>query len=129
MNRFWNELEEIFDRLDDITIEHKVDSIEEAENILNETLECDKEVESAFSQPQDNLLSCWCEKDDHSDGDVSGYSSNFEDDEAEADSSFDSSYDEDDSLLASPSSYVSFDYLPLPPSFDKTLSQLKITHL
>ena len=134
MNRFWNELEDIFERLDDINVEHKVDSIEDAENILNETIECDKEVETVFAQINDNKLSCWCEKERDVNSDVSGYSSHFEDDDEEdSDEDFNSSYDEDDSLLTSPScSYVSFDHLPLPPSLDKTflgLQELKITEL
>ena len=126
MNRFWNELEEIFDRLDNIKVE-KVDSYEEAENILNETLECDKEVESAFLNAS-NGYSCWCEKPDLTDdGDVSGYSSNYDDDDDDddLDSNLSLTEDGDDSLLTSPCSYISFDYLPMPPSFDKTLINLK----
>ena len=125
MNRFWNELEDIFNRLDDINVEHKVDCIEEAENILNETIECDKEVESAFANGS-NTISCWCQKS-ISDGDVSGYGSNLDedDDDDEYDSSPNSPSDQDDSLLTSPNSYVSFDDLPLPPAFDKTLITLQ----
>ena len=129
MNRFWNELEDIFDRLDDIKVEHKVDSIEEAENILNETIECDKEVESAFINGLNHGPACWCEKhgdEDEDDDDVSGYSSHFEDDEDDESVSSPSSHlDQDDSLLTSPSGYISFDDLPLPPSFDKTILSLQ----
>ena len=124
MNRFWNELEDIFNRLDDINVEHKVDCIEEAENILNETIECDKEVETAFSNGL-NTISCWCQET-YSDGDVSGYGSNLEDDDDEdGNSSPGSPGYQDDSLLTSPSSYISFDDLPLPPAFDKTLITLE----
>ena len=129
MNRFWNELEDIFDRLDDIKVEHKVDSIEEAENILNETIECDKEVESAFINGLNHGPACWCEKhgdEDQDDDDVSGYSSHFEDEEDdESVSSPSSPLDQDDSLLTSPSGYISFDDLPLPPPFDKTILSLQ----
>ena len=117
MNRFWNEMEEIFDRLE--AREHsEVKTIEEAENILNESLECDREVESAFQ-------SCWWEKDDN----VSGYSSDLEDEEDEEDEEDDcgslSPDVNNDSLLASPT-YISYDDLPLPlpPNMKQTISLL-----
>merc|ERR1712045_786441 len=73
MNRFWNELEEIFDRLEE---REKVEAktIEEAENILNESLECDREVESAFQS------SCWSDQEDN----VSGYSSFLEEEDEDS---------------------------------------------
>merc|ERR1711874_944438 len=83
MNRFWNEMEEIFDRLEDREeVEGK--TREEVENILNESLECDREVETAFQSSCS--LNCWCEKDDN----VSGYSSYLEDEEEEEEEEEDS---------------------------------------
>ena len=127
MNRFWNELEEVFDRLEDVRAGAKVDNIEEAENVLNETLECDREVETLFASGLSHQYSSWCEKphDKDDDGDVSGYSSNFEDEDEEE---YEGSALEDDSLLTSPCSYFSFEAdleLPLPPPLDKTLSSLR----
>ena len=127
MNRFWNELEEVFDRLEDVRAEAKVENVEEAENVLNETLECDREVETLFASGLSHQYSCWCEKphDKDDDGDVSGYSSNFEDEEEDE---YEGSVLEDDSLLTSPCSYFSYEAdleLPLPPPLDKTLSSLR----
>ena len=130
MNRFWNELEEVFDRLEDVRTEVKVDNIEEAENVLNETFECDREVETVFANGLSLQYSCWCQKphdipDNDDDGDVSGYSSHFEDETEDED---EESGLEDDSLLTSPCSYFSYGAdleLPLPPPLDKTLSSLR----
>ena len=130
MNRFWNELEEVFDRLEDVRTEVKVDNIEEAENVLNETLECDREVETVFANGLSLQYSCWCQKphdipDNDDDGDVSGYSSHFEDEDEDE---YEGSGQEDDSLLTSPCSYFSYEAdleLPLPPPLDKTLSSLR----
>ena len=110
MNRFWNELEEIFDRLEE---REKVEAktIEEAENILNESLECDREVESAFQS------SCSWDQDDN----VSGYSSFLEEEEDEDSVSPDVS---EDSLLSSPT-YISYSCLPSPPSLTQTISLLQ----
>ena len=58
INRFWNELEEIFDRLEEVKEEYNCSTIEEAENILNETVECDHEVESFVAE--ENF--CWCKQ-------------------------------------------------------------------
>ena len=120
MNRFWNELEEIFDRLEE---REKVEAktIEEAENILNESLECDREVETAFQSPCSP--DCWCEKDDNN---VSGYSSYLEDEEEEEDESCVSPDVNNDSLLASPT-YISFSDLPLPspPTINQTMHLLQ----
>ena len=121
MNRFWNEMEEIFDRLEDrVEVEGK--TREEVENILNESLECDREVETAFQSPCS--LNCWCEKDDN----VSGYSSYLEDEEEEEEEE-DSGVSPDvnnDSLLSSPT-YISYSDLPLPspPNINQTLLLLQ----
>merc|ERR1711976_354650 len=112
MNRFWNDLEEVFDRLDDISID-KCSSIEEAQNILNETIECDREVETAFARVSDTIASCWRSGHDDNDSaaDVSGYSSHYEDDDDDNDDSCLSSPScQDDSLLESRENYISFKY-------------------
>ena len=117
MNRFWNEMEEIFDRLE-VREQVEVKTREEAENILNESLECDREVESAFQSCSSPL--CFCEKDDN----VSGYSSYLEDGE---DDCLSVSPDvNNDSLLASPT-YISYTDLPLPapPAINQTIQLLK----
>ena len=129
MNRFWNELEEVFNRLEDVRLEAGVETLEEAENVLNETLECDREVETLLAGGLSLQNSCWCQKGEvildkeEDDGDVSGYSSHFEDEEEEEED--EESGAEDDSLLTSPCSYFSFEAdLPLPPPLDQTLSSL-----
>ena len=117
MNRFWNEMEEIFDRLED-RMEAEGKTREEAENILNESLECDREVETAFQSSCS--LDCWCEKDDN----VSGYSSDLQDDEEEDDCV--SPDVKNDSLLSSPT-YISYSDLPLPspPTINQTMHLLQ----
>ena len=119
MNRFWNEMEEIFDRLEDRE-EVEGRTREEVENILNESLECDREVESAFQSSCS--LSCWCEKDDNN---VSGYSSYLEDEEEEDESCVSPDVN-NDSLLASPT-YISYSDLPLPspPTINQTMLLLQ----
>ena len=123
MNRFWNEMEEIFDRLEDREeVEGK--TMEEVENILNESLECDREVETAFQSSCS--LNCWCEKDDN----VSGYSSYLEDEEEEEEDCGVSPDVNNDSLLSSPT-YISYSDLPLPspPTINQTLLLLQTFHL
>ena len=123
MNRFWNEMEEIFDRLEDRE-EMEGKTREEAENLLNESLECDREVESAFQSSCS--LNCWCEKDDN----VSGYSSDLEEEEEEEDEDCCSPDVKNDSLLASPT-YISYSDLPLPspPTINQTMHLLQTFHL
>merc|ERR1712129_168693 len=47
INRFWNELEDIFDKIEGVKVS-EISTIDEAQNRLNETVECDNEVEAAF---------------------------------------------------------------------------------
>ena len=120
MNRFWNEMEEIFDRLEDRE-EVEGRTREELENILNESLECDREVETAFQSSCSP--DCWCEKDDNN---VSGYSSYLEDEEEEEEEDCVSPDVNNDSLLASPT-YISYSDLPLPspPTINQTMLLLQ----
>ena len=122
INRFWNELEEILDRLEDIKLQYAVDTIEEAENILNESVECDREVETAFSW-SGGELECWCKRRPGSD-EVSGY--NTDDSQAETPSWLEE--EEVGSLEGKEgvgwsvdgSDYQRCEELPLPPSFQQT---------
>ena len=117
INRFWNELEDIFDKLE----EKKVDeysTLEEAENILNETAECDNEVEAAL----DNYVEephCDCKEDSFEEG----YCSETEDDQ-DRDSSQDNflSFKYEDDFL----SYQHQKTLPLPPSYKQTRSIIEL---
>ena len=116
MNRFWNEMEEIFDRLEDRE-EMEGKTMEEAENLLNESLECDREVESAFQSSCS--LNCWCEKDDN----VSGYSSDLEEEEEDEEEDCGSPDVANDSLLAY--KYYRLHNPPsLPPSLPSSLARL-----
>ena len=117
INRFWNELEDIFDKLE----EKKVDeysTLEEAENILNETAECDNEVEATL----DNYVEephCDCKEDSFEEG----YCSETEDDQ-DRDSSQDNflSFKYEDDFL----SYQHQKTLPLPPSYKQTRSIIEL---
>ena len=67
INRFWNELEDIFDKLEEKKVDDEYSTLEEAENILNETAECDNEVEAAL----DNYVEephCDCKEDSFEEG-------------------------------------------------------------
>ena len=116
INRFWNELEEILDRLEDIKLQYAVDTNEEAENILNEAVECDREVETAFSL-SGGELECWCKRRPGSD-EVSGY--NSDDSQAETPSWPEEEEEEEVDWLVDGSDYLRCEDLPLPPSFQQT---------
>merc|ERR1712130_61041 len=55
INRFWNELEDIFEKIEDKKVDDKYSySLEEAENIMNETVECDNEVAESECDCKEN---------------------------------------------------------------------------
>ena len=118
INRFWNELEDIFDKLEEKKVDDEYSTLEEAENILNETAECDNEVEAAL----DNYVEephCDCKEDSFEEG----YCSETEDDQ-DRDSSQDNflSFKYEDDFL----SYQHQKTLPLPPSFKQTRSIIEL---
>ena len=130
INRFWNELEDVFDIMEKIKEDYDCDTIEEAENILNETVECDREVETAFSSFVGEETFCWCKGGEscarHEDDRVSGYGSGTE-----------SSGGTSSILQDCQDGYVSFQSpdhpqqqspLPLPPSFHQTKPLLEMLH-
>ena len=118
INRFWNELEDIFDKLEEKKVDDEYSTLEEAENILNETAECDNEVEATL----DNYVEephCDCKEDSFEEG----YCSETEDDQ-DRDSSQDNflSFKYEDDFL----SYQHQKTLPLPPSFKQTRSIIEL---
>ena len=129
INRFWNELEDIFDRIEDVKVS-EISTIEEVQNRLNETVECDNEVEAAFANnvAQDDLSLCDQDKEGgrHEEDNLSCYGSETSSHGGRSSSQL--------SLLDHQDSYLSFQSqddsllhsLPLPPSFQlsKTLLEL-----
>merc|ERR1712243_35119 len=118
INRFWNELEDIFDKLEEKKVDVEYSTLEEAENILNETAECDNEVEATL----DNYVEephCDCKEDSFEEG----YCSETEDDQ-DKDSFQDNflSFKYEDDFL----SYQHQNTLPLPPSFKQTRSIIEL---
>ena len=131
INRFWNELEDIFDRLEDVRAEYECSTIEEAENILNET--ADDEVEAAFTAYVDEDNICLCNQ--------SLSVTSYEEDNVSCYCSETSSHGgRSSSQLSLEDGYVSFHSqdsfqlyqskyqkpLPLPPSFQQTRPLLEM---
>ena len=130
MNRFWNELEEISNRLEEVRVDYddECSTIEEAQNVLNETFECDNEVEAAFATCVTNADFCWCKKDERREEEnESSYWSDTSFDERC--SSGDVSEDDEgyQSFLSEKSS-SEYHNLPLPPSFKETKQLLSKFH-
>eukprot|EP00090_Calanus_glacialis_P005503 TRINITY_DN14263_c0_g1_i2.p1 TRINITY_DN14263_c0_g1~~TRINITY_DN14263_c0_g1_i2.p1 ORF type:complete len:184 (+),score=54.62 TRINITY_DN14263_c0_g1_i2:34-585(+) len=133
INRFWNELEDIFDRLEDVRAEYECSTIEEAENILNETAECDDEVEAAFTTYVDEDDTCLCKQ--------SASVTSYEEDNVSCYCSETSSHGgRSSSQLSLEDGYISFHSqdsfqlyqskyqkpLPLPPSFQQTKPMIEM---
>merc|ERR1711881_272491 len=115
INRFWNELEDIFEKLEEKKVDDKYSTIEEAENIMNETVECDNEVEAVL----DNYVAeseCDCRENYSEEGYCSGPEEEEEDRE-----DFLSFQSQEDFLY-----YQHQKPLPLPPSFKQTRNILTL---
>ena len=127
INRFWNELEDIFDRIEDVKAA-KTSIIEEVQYRLNETVECDNEVETAFDNFVPAYILCLCDQDKsrHEEDNVSCYGSETSSHGGRSSSQL--------SLLDHQDSYLSFQsldhsllhYLPLPPSFQLSKPLLEL---
>merc|ERR1712130_1855 len=103
INRFWNELEDIFEKLEEKKVDDKYSTIEEAENIMNETVECDNEVEAVLDNYSEE-----------------GYCSGPEEEEEDR---------EDFLSFQSQEDFLNYQHqkpLPLPPSFKQTRNILRL---
>ena len=133
INRFWNELEDIFDRIEDVKAS-EISTTEEAQNRLNETVECDNEVEAAFDNFVAEDILCLCDQDKsrHEEDTVSCYGSETSSHGGRSSSQL-SLLDHQDSYLSfrSQDDFLSYQSkhqkpLPLPPSFQQTKTLVEL---
>merc|ERR1712233_71781 len=122
INRFWNELEDIFEKLEEKKVDDKYSTIEEAENIMNETVECDNEVEAVL----DNYVT-ESERDCKENYSEEGYCSGPEE-EGEDRESYKVFQNQEIHQFFQPQEYPLLHNLPLPPSFQQTKSLIEIFH-